>query len=417
MSGTGGSAPLHGPQLRTLQRELVAAQDDQIARVLAIVDKLVVRGEADKLIAPLRGRLAELRPKRQLTLFRLLFTPLDPLIVNATDWTTGAPSIPRSALLPLAQLVHKQLGTAAVTIAEAAARHYYESPIDVLAELGTDLWPRAADVLSAATMPADWVTVSGLRPSDFTALAGAVAALLRQALPLFRVVARARQGHEPNADELRVLLEAVAPAGSQPLAMMIANAMGWLPRSQILVGVADDLVRRQDDPTVRATADRAVEFVLETIEQSPLPVSDLALATDNARRVAALLEDLDPSASQRPGRKSRLERVRRSVDAACRERFARELETHLVAPSAALATASDDAMAALEGSARDLRRFEATARRIGGAEQYDLQLQRAAAALRPAAGEDELARAGRIRLVEILQGPDAAMAMLKAGRI
>ncbi|MGA9014799.1 MAG: hypothetical protein WB509_20100, partial [Acetobacteraceae bacterium] len=123
MTTNGPSTSLTGPNLRTLHRDLAAAQDDQIHRVLTIIDALAERGDADKLIAPLRGRIAELRPRRKLSLARLLFTPLQPLIVEAASWSLAAPSIPRTAILPLAGQVRDGLGTTAATIDTLAAQH------------------------------------------------------------------------------------------------------------------------------------------------------------------------------------------------------------------------------------------------------------------------------------------------------
>jgi hypothetical protein len=97
VAATNNTTPLRGSALRNIQRELIVAQDDQITSVLAIVDNLAVRGEADNLIAPLRGRLAKLRPRRKLSMSRLLFMPLAPLFVAGPSWSAGSPSIPRSA--------------------------------------------------------------------------------------------------------------------------------------------------------------------------------------------------------------------------------------------------------------------------------------------------------------------------------
>jgi len=72
-----------GNTIRILQANLATAEDDQIARVVALVDALPERGTADELIAPLRPRLQQLRPKRMVGFARLLFTPLDPLIGSA----------------------------------------------------------------------------------------------------------------------------------------------------------------------------------------------------------------------------------------------------------------------------------------------------------------------------------------------
>jgi hypothetical protein len=414
VAATNNTTPLRGSALRNIQRELIVAQDDQITSVLAIVDNLAVRGEADNLIAPLRGRLAKLRPRRKLSMSRLLFMPLAPLFVAGPSWSAGSPSIPRSALLPIAGQVQFGLGHLAASISAMAARHYEDDPVDTLIEIGADIWPRAAEILAKATMPADWVAASGLRASDYPALASAVSALLAQALPLMSMVCRVTAGIDPEAEEYGALLEGVVPFGSLPLAMMIALAMEVLPRSDLFIRVADAFVGRQDDPTIRATSDRAVDFVLDGIERSPLTTADVAQVAQDVLRTATMLADLQLCSAQRPRRRDRIELTRRKVDTLYRERFAGALKEQLLVPATDLGAASDDTLISLEATARDLRRFEAAARQIGGADQYDRQLQGAAQTLRPVAGEDAMARISRIRLVEILQGPDAAIQLLEA---
>ena len=80
-AGPGEAAAVSRPQLRSLQSDLLGAGDRQILRVVAMVDAMPVRGAADQFIAPLRRRLAVLRPQRRLNFTRLLFTPIDPRIV------------------------------------------------------------------------------------------------------------------------------------------------------------------------------------------------------------------------------------------------------------------------------------------------------------------------------------------------
>jgi hypothetical protein len=50
---------------------------------------------------------------------------------------------------------------------------------------------------------------------------------------------------------------------------------------------------------------------------------------------------------------------------------------------------------------------------LGGSDDYDAQLRDAAAAVRAVGASMSLA--GRVRLVEILAGPDAALALLAEG--
>jgi hypothetical protein len=55
-------AKVGGQELRRLRSQLVTAEDSKIHLVLELVDRLEMRGEADALIAPLRRRLAKLKP-------------------------------------------------------------------------------------------------------------------------------------------------------------------------------------------------------------------------------------------------------------------------------------------------------------------------------------------------------------------
>ena len=196
--------------------------------------------------------------------------------------------------------------------------------------------------------------------------------------------------------------------------MMVVLLMESLPRSLQLVGLADKLAARQDSPAGRALTDNAVEFALDSLDDAPLRGPNLAQATRHIRRVVIMLNDLDGNAGHRPVRRTRIERIRRKLDAACRKRLATELSAGLLAPAAALASAGEAEIAALEVTAHTLRRFGAIARQICGADPYDAQMRRAAEVLRPGAAEDAAVRGARVRLVESLLGPDAAVAVLKA---
>jgi len=400
-------------ELRTPRHDAPAARDNQVIPMLAVADKLTARRGAGVLIAPPHVRLAEMRSKRPLNLFRLLCTPLDPLIVPGHAWRRGSPGIPRSALGPLGRVVHGILGDTAAGFDAAIAGHTSDEQ-DVVAEVGARLWPRAAEILATVAMPVDWTIATDLKAGDHATLVPAIAALLAQAVSLRRLAARACSGVEPETDELRTMLEAVVPAGPVALAMMVLLLMASLPHSERLIRLADHLASRQDGPAGRAVVDGAIEFVLDKLEDAPSPGPNVAQATQHIRRAAIMLNDLSSRAAHRPVWRARIERVRRKVDSACRERFAIELDAQLLSPAAWLAGGSELEIATLEATARALRRFETTARQIGSAEHYDMLLRRAAEVLRPTATEDASERIDRIRLMEILRGPDAALALLKA---
>ena len=90
MQSDSPAVPWH--QLRRLHHGLSTAPDMQIAKVVAVVDALEVRGAADEMIEPLRPRLPQLRLPRPLRFSRLLFMPLDVLIVSNPAWRRDAPT-------------------------------------------------------------------------------------------------------------------------------------------------------------------------------------------------------------------------------------------------------------------------------------------------------------------------------------
>jgi hypothetical protein len=400
------------PQLGALQRDLAGARDEQILRVVGMVDAMARRGNADALIAPLRPRLARLRPPRPLSLLRVLFAPLDPLLVAAASWRRGQPALPRTALVPLAGMVQRGLDAIGLAAIAAQIDGCRTDDANALAEAGTLLWPRAARLLGAAGMPDDWSQATGLSDGDYGVLVTAVAALLAQAVTLHSIVTRASAGIEPETAELEALLTLAGQAGPEALAMMTALLMARLPRAARMLQIADAYAARQTDPAAKKAADRAVAFLLDSIETAPPPGPQLGQAAEDIGRMAAMLNDLNSNAAQRPSRRARVEEIRGKVDKSCHERFTTELDAQLLAPATELATADNAAVATLEATARDLRRFETTARQLGGPELYDRQLRRAGAALRPPPGEAAAALIDRVRLVEILQGPEAAAAML-----
>src|SRR5271154_5358190 len=143
------------PAIREVSRGLADARDEQILKVVAMVDAMPDRGAADQLIAPLRGRLAQLRPPRPLRFARLLFMPLDPLIVPAPRWRAEQSTIPRSAIPSLAAAVATGLGPVGQKgAAVIEGRTTWDA--DVIAAAGARLWQPAAELLADAKQPPDW---------------------------------------------------------------------------------------------------------------------------------------------------------------------------------------------------------------------------------------------------------------------
>lgn len=411
---SGGSGQASNSDLRSLRNKIVASNDDHILRVLEVIDGLSSRGEADLLIAPLRKRMAELRPRRKLSLARLLFTPLNPLIVAVHDWAPDAPAIPRTAISPIVRQLQRSLGEEQIArINATVSQHSTTEALGRIVSIGSDLWCNAAVILANAGVPDGWQSDSGLRDCDYLPLAKAVSALLSQSARLLQMAVKAGRGIKPEARDLLEILTAVAPAGSQATAMLVILGMHWLPDVDLFLKLAEQFSRHQKDPSFARTTDTAVEFLLSEMSAAPISASALATAANDIRRSTALLEDLLASSTHKPQRKSRVEEARKIVDAACRDRFTTEITTNLTARCSELASADADTIEQFENTARELRRFESAARRLGGAEHYDSKLRQAMKALWPQEKEESLANISRIRLIEILCGSDAAVAAME----
>ena len=89
--------------IRDLQRTMERAADARIAEIVTLVDSMPERGAADALLAPLRGRLLQIRPPRRMSFARLLFTPANAVVVAAPQWRRNSVTIPRTALSCLAR--------------------------------------------------------------------------------------------------------------------------------------------------------------------------------------------------------------------------------------------------------------------------------------------------------------------------
>lgn len=392
--------------LRTLRQDLAAARDDQVSRVVAMVDALPERGEADRLIAPLRGRLARIGVKRPLSLTRLLFVPLDPVVMAAPDWRRHAPGVPRSALRELSEVVRAAIGAEAAAVDRALEGVEARDAPAVLAA-GRLLWNQAAAVLAVARPPADWTARTGLRDEDFLALARPCAGVLRHAAALHGMLARVALGEDIDTALLEAMLREAAAAGEAHFAVLVTVLLARLPGCERLLALTDELAA---SGPARVAADGAVAFVLDRMAVAP--DASLARATAALSADVALLDTLAARAAQRPARQAQVNAARQRLDAACRSRFAAELPERLLQPAARLDEASDDDMAWLEASARELRHFGQAAGAIGHRDHYEKALHAAATALRPQAGERPETLVDRVRLTEILAGPEAALALL-----
>src|SRR5271166_1765229 len=112
-----GSSESGQPDVGALRHDLRQADDQKLKRVTAMLDEFGDPKVNQALLGPLRVRLASLNLAHPLRFSRLLFMPLDPLIVSPCEWKQGEPSVPRTALSPISKLVRAGLGSEANFIA------------------------------------------------------------------------------------------------------------------------------------------------------------------------------------------------------------------------------------------------------------------------------------------------------------
>lgn len=389
-----------------VRHSLASARDEQLARVVAMVDAMPQRDAADALIAPLRPRLAQLRPCRPMTFTRLMFLPLDPIIVPGPRWRRGMVEVPRTALARLADHVQHQLGAPALA---RVASELTRGGDGAAARAGAVLWPASAAVIELSSAPSDWTAVTGIPLEDYGPIARTIAAVLRRAILVD--AACSTLGHAAAADHaLGELLAGLADTPDALAALLPILLERHAQPDQVLNAVRAsgllDTRHSAADAAARSTIE-AADTALTQFEAAELPAASVQLS-----RIASLLAGLD---QLRPtgARQGEAAQIRRRADEACRELLSRAVAQDLLEPLAgASAALTDEEMGGLEAVARDVRRLEGIGRQLGNPASYGALLHRAMAGLAGNGSAASLPPADRVRLVELLGGPDAAWAML-----
>ena len=139
-----------------LDRDMTGASDEQLLKVVGLIDMLDRRGAVDRLLEPLRPRLAQLRPARPITLGRVLILPFEDLLVPEDEAWPGRRCFARSHL---ARLVDQVTAACLRDLGRLRARAEGCSMIagDAVREIGTVLWPRR---------PISWGASTGVRRSE-----------------------------------------------------------------------------------------------------------------------------------------------------------------------------------------------------------------------------------------------------------
>src|SRR4051794_16451846 len=304
--------------LITLRRQVDAADDGKVRRVVAEVDAMNDRSDADTLIAPLRPRLNRLRLAHPLRLPRVLFAPVEPLLVSAKEWRLGANTLPRSVIMPMSRIVEAGLGEKAAAIRQAIQDRTTDD-IELICAVGASLWPDAASLLVAAEVPHRWAE-TGLSEKLFRALAAQLAALLRQAPALDMLVVDMANGlMPPDRHRIEAIVRAVTTECGDALPMLSMLLVTRLPRA---AGVLYDLAARRSLLGLKAAIEDAASVMLDRLARGDTLIAykGLSAFTASAHRMATLLAELDHEQASR-GRREQIRELRQRLDGDCQAHF------------------------------------------------------------------------------------------------
>jgi hypothetical protein len=402
---TGAPVPKEAGQLT---ENLSSASDENLLRIVAMIDRLPERSKLDVLLADIRPRLAQLRPPRPVTLTRLLFLPLTGALVDQADWRRDAATIPRTALHLISSFIGELLGEATQGMAKTL-RHAVFSDIAIVEQFGQPLWEGAARIAERITPGMRWAE-AGFTPEDFRAMMRLATGVWRHAPAIWKVV---RLGDQPAS--VNALREALAGPADENL--------------DIFAVAFRTLLRTIRNPSAFATLAAGgmppgtSEIVIESLEEwintalPKLPDYEPYDAVERAEEIGKTIETLGLTPFfQIPRRRRQLSAFFWRLEEYCRVMLIEIINEEILpifTPSGE--PFSDAAFAQLERQARVARRLEILGRHFGNDPMYDENQQRlikAFSGVRKDMNSLSVTSVDLLRLGEILLGREKIRALL-----
>ena len=394
-----------------------SASNEQLVRVVGLIDSLDRRGAVDQLLAPVRQRLALLRPPRPITLGRVMILPFEDLLVAGGEAWPGRLCFSRAHLAWLVEQVTSELPADLTGRLRAMAAEHSMIAGEVVRAIGAELWPAAAATAEARLVqghidPAVRQQLAAVTP---------LMALGPQLVPvIWRLPARpmgplGRSGLGPFLDAVRLATTLGEAAVQSVLELLLTRAASPLV-------VLEPLRTAELSMSHRAREAMLAQLVHRRIADMSEAASRLAAAHTAGRRPDAgsllrLVGDLDVLESKwfvPAEQRVRLGEIRSTVSAFIGGGIESVVQEEILGPLEALAqggTLSDEGVEHLEETARHTRRLSVAGAKLGLAATADALLGRFLPACQEAV---RAGRAGRralldqIRVVEILFGSDAA---------
>ncbi len=404
--------------LPSLNRDMTEASDEQLLKVVGLIDTLDRRGHVDRLLEPVRDRLALLRPPRPITLGRVLILPFEDLLVGDDEVWPGRRCFARGRLAALIEQVTDAMPPATVARLRAGAEGRSMMAGESVREIGATLWPAAAEVAEAQL--ARGATEAELREqlaavAPLLALGPALVPAVWQLPP--RPMGPLARG---LAERLLAAVRGAAPRGDDALQsvleLMLARAAAPTVVLEPLRGADLGLPARARDDALTRLVRRRIADMRETARRLPHRAGVAGREAAVLLRLVADLDALEGKWQVAAEDRAALQEIRAGVaafvgtgiDHAVREEILGRLEA-LADP-----VGLDDAgVERLEETARHTRRLGIAGAKLGLAATADALLDRFLPTFQAAIrGRAEGARAGlldQVRIVEILFGADAAL--------
>lgn len=415
---------------------LKEASNEQLVRIMQFIDRLPSRQRIDDVVAPVRGRLALVKPARSMTLSRVLVAPFEDLLVGPDLMGTSPWFIPRDMTGVATGIFFDALDPGRRAELDRRLTGKTMDDLDTLLETGEEIWPVAADAIIYRIERRE--TSSGIGPHLHLPLRG-IAGILRcgtevvtflEQLPP-RPMPRLRNDQRGAAMSLLYSMGQVSPEmfryaftilvrrSTEPMEFfeLILNADFGIPpelRDMVLAETAHECLHEVDvmqqdmaEQTDRSAVDTAnaalrIASLIESLENAPRQVQV------NAKRLA----DTKAKASQ-----SIIKSYQGALSGELRETF------DTVAKPANSVSASDAEVEHAENVARSTRKIQLAGGRIGAGsnleqvrnghfEEFRRAILQKAGKMRVSGTARLAALMEEIRLVEIVFGSEAAQSLV-----
>lgn len=421
-----------------LTARFASARPDAIRAIVALIDRMAVRGEADALIAPMRPRLVQMRDmiRRPASLGRVLAHPIEDLLLPPDAWRRGSISVPRSIMPVAIALATDALSSDArkdiMTRLDGATMDDAQA---VLAA-GETLWPAAAAAFAEAAagrLPPGLALP--MREADLRGVLAGIGESLRVAPALTRTLAVGLRGSMPIWEQIEHGMRDLIDDATSHSADCFARIGLILMRRFMAAGPVVGLLREAASRAESGTAEVLLAVALDTyLAELPGQLPDPASLALLPHPVQQALVTHGVATVERAGteigtwhadRRDNLRDVQGRMAAVIRLRVKESLAAELIPPLARLreegfsSAGAQAELESLEAVARAAMGMVSAARRLGPTDDLALTLKRAAeavsamaAATPQGAPADRLGRIDLARIVEILAGSDAAERVL-----